>query len=162
MSLLKYETHLTDRGIHQVVDRFDLADAEGLRRAHRHVQPGRASEASESERRGGAMADADGKGRRQLRGPQAGIGRTIADGSGSPVADPTGPRRPVLSGRDAYAELARLRSTRGQGWWTTEPDVGRVAHGSTSRVDRPRLRVLGDGVVPQVVKFIGRRLMAQR
>ena len=35
----------------------------------------------------------------------------------------------------------------GSGWWATEPDVGRVAHGIPSRVDR--LRCLGNAVVPQ-------------
>ncbi|MCP4308480.1 MAG: DNA cytosine methyltransferase [bacterium] len=34
------------------------------------------------------------------------------------------------------------------GWWRAEPDVGRVAHGVPSRVDR--LRALGNGVVPAV------------
>jgi DNA (cytosine-5)-methyltransferase 1 len=38
----------------------------------------------------------------------------------------------------------------GSSWWTTEPDVGRVAHGVTSRVDR--LRALGNGIVPAVVR----------
>jgi DNA (cytosine-5)-methyltransferase 1 len=33
-------------------------------------------------------------------------------------------------------------------WWTTEPAVGRVAHGVASRVDR--LRAIGNGQVPQV------------
>ena len=42
------------------------------------------------------------------------------------------------------------------GWWRTEPDVGRVAHGVPARVDR--LRSLGNAVVPQVVEWIGRRL----
>ena len=32
------------------------------------------------------------------------------------------------------------------GWWLTEPDVGRVAHGVAARVDR--LRALGNGQVP--------------
>lgn len=35
------------------------------------------------------------------------------------------------------------------GWWTTEPDVGRVAHGVPHRVDR--LRALGNAVVPQQI-----------
>jgi DNA (cytosine-5)-methyltransferase 1 len=38
--------------------------------------------------------------------------------------------------------------------WFSEPDVGRVAHGIPSRVDR--LRGLGNAVVPQVAEVIGR------
>ncbi len=41
--------------------------------------------------------------------------------------------------------------------WTVEPNVGRVAHGIPSRVDR--LRGLGNAVVPQVAEWIGRRIM---
>ena len=44
------------------------------------------------------------------------------------------------------------------GWWSVEPDVGRVAHGVSSRVDR--LRCLGNAVVPQVVEIIGRAIIA--
>lgn len=33
------------------------------------------------------------------------------------------------------------------GWWATEPDVGRVAHGVAARVER--LRLLGNGVAPE-------------
>ena len=43
------------------------------------------------------------------------------------------------------------------GWWATEPDVGRVAHGVPSRVDR--LKCLGNAVVPQVAYVIGQRIM---
>ena len=43
-------------------------------------------------------------------------------------------------------------------WWQTEPDVGRVAHGIPSRVDR--LRGLGNAVVPQVAEVIGRLVVA--
>jgi DNA (cytosine-5)-methyltransferase 1 len=46
----------------------------------------------------------------------------------------------------------------GSGWWSTEPNVGRVADGIPHRVDR--LRSLGNAVVPQVVEFIGRRIVA--
>ena len=42
-------------------------------------------------------------------------------------------------------------------WWSTESDVGRVAHGVPSRVDR--LKALGNAVVPQVAEWIGRRIM---
>jgi len=43
------------------------------------------------------------------------------------------------------------------GWWSTEPDVGRVAHGVPARVDR--LRALGNAVVPQIPEIIGRAIM---
>jgi DNA (cytosine-5)-methyltransferase 1 len=43
------------------------------------------------------------------------------------------------------------------GWWAAEPNVGRVAYGVPSRVDR--LRALGNAVVPQVAEYVGRRLM---
>ena len=42
-------------------------------------------------------------------------------------------------------------------WWESEPNVGRVAHGIPSRVDR--LRCLGNAVVPQVVEVIGRAIL---
>ena len=42
-------------------------------------------------------------------------------------------------------------------WWTTEPNVGRVAHGVPARVDR--LRALGNAIVPQCAEFIGRRIL---
>ncbi len=38
------------------------------------------------------------------------------------------------------------------GWWSVEPDVGRVANGIPHRVDR--LKAIGNGWVPQVVKSI--------
>ena len=42
-------------------------------------------------------------------------------------------------------------------WWAVEPNVGRVVHGVSSRVDR--LRSLGNAVVPQVAEWIGERIM---
>lgn len=42
-------------------------------------------------------------------------------------------------------------------WNTTEPNVGRVAHGVPHRVDR--LRGLGNAVVPQVVEWLGRMII---
>lgn len=52
----------------------------------------------------------------------------------------------------------RTESYVGWQWWETEPDVGRVAHGIPSRVDR--LRGLGNAVVPQVAEYVGRMIMA--
>jgi DNA (cytosine-5)-methyltransferase 1 len=42
-------------------------------------------------------------------------------------------------------------------WWEVEPDVGRVADGVPSRVDR--IRGLGNAVVPQIPELIGRAIM---
>ena len=56
-----------------------------------------------------------------------------------------------------------LSQFRNSGWphrasnWATEPDVGRVANGVPSRVDR--LRGLGNAVVPQVAELIGRMVI---
>ena len=41
--------------------------------------------------------------------------------------------------------------------WLSEPNVGRVAHGVPSRVDR--LRGLGNAVVPQVAEYVGRLII---
>lgn len=38
-------------------------------------------------------------------------------------------------------------------WWSTEPELGRMANGVPRRVDR--LRGLGNAVVPQVAEFVG-------
>ena len=57
--------------------------------------------------------------------------------------------RPRIFGRDCTGT--------GEGHWATEPDVGRVANGVPSRVDR--LRGLGNAIVPQVAEWIGRRIV---
>ena len=44
------------------------------------------------------------------------------------------------------------------GQWTTEPDVGQVAHGVPRRVDR--LKGLGNAIVPQCAEWIGRQILA--
>ena len=45
-------------------------------------------------------------------------------------------------------ETQRPSATALRGWWDTEPDVGRVAHGVANRVHR--LKCLGNGQVPAV------------
>ena len=42
--------------------------------------------------------------------------------------------------------------------WSTEPDVGRVAHGVPARVDR--LRGLGNAIVPQIAELLGHAILA--
>jgi DNA (cytosine-5)-methyltransferase 1 len=41
-------------------------------------------------------------------------------------------------------------------YWSTEPDVGRVAHGIPSRVDR--LKGLGNAIVPQIAEILFRQI----
>ena len=86
---------------------------------------------------GGEMADTD------LR--QTSWGNRRLQPSGGTVFG----RPNLLRGEEGYA---------GWEWWTIEPDVGRVADGVSSRVDR--LRGLGNAVVPQVAEVIGRMVVA--
>lgn len=50
-----------------------------------------------------------------------------------------------------------LRGEHPEGWWSSEPDVGRVANGIPGRVDR--LKQLGNAVVPQIPEIIGRAIL---
>lgn len=56
------------------------------------------------------------------------------------------------------SEAIRPDSGRGFDWWAAEPDVGRVADGIPSRLDR--LKSLGNAVVPQIPEIIGRAIMS--
>ena len=83
------------------------------------------------------------------------------EGKGSRTADvahPTGyESRGVFLGPfspDTCSDGNRRTET---SWWTTEPNVGRVAHGVPARVDR--LRTLGNAIVPQVAERIMRAIL---
>jgi len=61
--------------------------------------------------------------------------------------------------RSGEAERVLPKLTRGsfkRDWWSSEPDVGRVAHGVPYRVDR--IRGLGNSVVPQCAREAFKRL----
>ena len=60
-------------------------------------------------------------------------------------------KRQRQKGKRPHTTIAR------SDWWLVEPNVGRVAHGISARVDR--LRGLGNAVVPQVAEWIGRRII---
>jgi DNA (cytosine-5)-methyltransferase 1 len=82
--------------------------------------------------------------------------RALARGRGADVAD--GDRQHgARAASHPPADHQWNEAGRG-GWWRTEPDVGRVAHGVPARVDR--LRTLGNAVVPQVAEWIGRQILA--
>jgi len=66
---------------------------------------------------------------------------------GAVMANADMPRREEQ--RCAVADGAEHETAECGGWWTTEPDVGRMAHGVAARVDR--LRCIGNGQVPAVV-----------
>ena len=93
------------------------------------------------------VAHAHGEHLRELSGWERRERRTTEQ----PLQDVADPERNGLQGNE-YAEQRereaglRRRSTDPL-WWTTEPDVGRVAHGVAARVDR--LKALGNGQVPQ-------------
>jgi DNA (cytosine-5)-methyltransferase 1 len=109
----------------------------------------------------------------------------VADAIGSRQPQPKGRitdqrRRPINGGKEV--SLADTNASNEQWWggslqmgwgriarqiaddgefgrtqWSSEPDVGRVAHGVPSRVDR--LGGLGNAVVPQIPEIIGRAIM---
>ena len=58
------------------------------------------------------------------------------------------------SSRESSEEGQR---TMGQGWWESEPNMGRVAHGIPKRVDR--LKSLGNSLVPQIPYYIGKTIL---
>ena len=67
------------------------------------------------------------------------------------------------SGRELSQKFFATDSSEGQqgamdqGWWSVEPDVGRVAHGVQGRVHR--LKGLGNAIVPQIAEEIGRAII---
>ena len=86
--------------------------------------------------------------------PKIQAGRNSFDNGGQDVADSQG-QRDFRGKRDAGKDRERTHlqplgedSGREEAIWPVEPDVGRVAHGVPSRVDR--LKCLGNAIVPQV------------
>lgn len=92
------------------------------------------------------------------RGRRSGDGRSTDDGTNSAFNRDGwgGEQQPYHHGANRPDRRGEVSNDLGA-WWTTEPDVGRVAHGVPARVDR--LRGLGNAVVPQVAEWIGRRIM---
>jgi DNA (cytosine-5)-methyltransferase 1 len=129
--------------------RRDLSD--GLREAGRRHGETRGTNALGEPLRdeSGRLDGADGEG-------QAESGN---DGKARPVArGPVGrdPGCQFLEGWQSCAPTYRSTLWDHTEWWATEPDVGRVAHGVPSPVDR--LRGLGNAIVPQVVEMLFRTL----
>lgn len=114
-------------------------------------------------------ADTDGGRQPQLAErdlePQAGEQtpqRDDAIGLRSDVADSSIARLPTPEQEDLRGAGRRQegRATAKRGWWTSEPPVGRVAHGYADRLERcARLRALGNAQVPAVAALAFRTLM---
>jgi len=115
---------------------------------------GRTAPRGNSEDVADAEVDAERAGLR--KGGSAGERRgRLGDGSGPGSTADAGGQGPEVGPGDR--QRGPCATAAGSGWWATEPDVGRVAHGIPSRVDR--LRALGNAVVPQVAEWIGQRIV---
>jgi len=73
------------------------------------------------------------------------VGRAKTERPGAALADADGNRE-----KRNQSQNRQGSGSKQSGWWRFEPDVGRVAHGVAARMDR--LKALGNGQVPQVVK----------
>jgi DNA (cytosine-5)-methyltransferase 1 len=135
--------------------RADVADAYRTRSQGLGAEPELGSDSGEESSRGSrsdtrTVADTTGNGR-------------LPRWQGDPAQESRGRKSnrggvcPNLS--DAYGEssIGTPVARQERGHWAVEPNVGRVAHGVPNRVDR--LRGLGNAVVPQVVEWIGRRIV---
>jgi len=79
------------------------------------------------------------------------------NGTSKDVAHPNGERRGDTQGRRPTLSVLGGGSPSPWGTWIPEPNVGRMANGIPFRVDR--LKSLGNAVVPQVVEWIGKRII---
>ena len=134
-----------------------LADSEGKRR--REARGLRSSQSSQRPTGGGEDVAHATRELREWSGPEGDRRAEYSDRSEN-VADPDGKRgikrgtRPEVRGWDAKSLGAGPCFD--PGWWSIEPDVGRVAHGIPFRVDR--LRGLGNAVVPCQAREAFKRL----
>ena len=88
------------------------------------------------------------KQQRQLHQPWS-LGEALADAQNGGNVRRDGQLEP------AQGEVREHRGSPSHGgreWWSTEPDMGRVAHGVPARVDR--LKCLGNSIVPQIAEMI--------
>lgn len=92
------------------------------------------------------------------------------NGSQEPLAHSGGKGLPSLWYTSGISEKAEGRSSTGlkrrsgpsdsREWWSIEPNVGRVANGIPSRVDR--IKCLGNAVVPSQARKAFKKLMGER
>ena len=98
----------------------------------------------------------------------ANFAQRSGEASGSHVADAF--KRNVEAGRERRRAIREGHQEEGfpgdaagrgenpwEGWWTVEPEVGRMDHGIPRRVDR--LKCLGNSLIPMIPYLIGRSIM---
>jgi DNA (cytosine-5)-methyltransferase 1 len=109
----------------------------------------------------GHLAETVGEGRRINPTLVAGS-QDVADASGQPVTQKDTAANAVGSKRKPRHDDGRGDGTQTprNGWWVSEPNVGRVAYGIPARVDR--LRGLGNTVVPAQAREAFKRLSGLR
>jgi DNA (cytosine-5)-methyltransferase 1 len=85
------------------------------------------------------------------------VGRVAVDGT---AAHTTGGRRAQLRG--LFGPLARALAAASAPWErTAEPPLCGLDDGLPSRLARPRLKALGNAVVPQIPELIGRAILTE-
>jgi DNA (cytosine-5)-methyltransferase 1 len=117
-----------------------------------HCIPASALGAPHRRDRAWVVAHADSQRELQPQGCVKDIGGWIGNGGSNLAVAEHGGRQGWNASREWAAAIVSC------GWWGSEPDVGRVAHGVPKRVDR--LRALGNAVVPQIPEMIGRAILA--
>ena len=95
--------------------------------------------------------------RRRRRSSWKGSPQSSNDGGAKHLAHADSPRRQEQ--RRSVPNGAKHHAIECGGWWSSEPDVGRVAHGVANRVHR--LKAIGNGQVPSVAA-IAWRLLRER
>ena len=81
----------------------------------------------------------------------------IGGASSQDDANSYGKRLEGFRGEHKLRNSEEEEQTSRDGWWSVEPNVGRVAHGIPGRVHR--LKGLGNSIVPQIVEEIGKALI---
>lgn len=115
---------------------------------------------------GGDVADADrsglkGKGKITITETQnkrignQGLSRNEC-GDELPIPTDAGSMRRERTQTDAGGQVRGRGGPGNFQWWSTEPDVGRLAHGVPHRVDR--LRGLGNAIIPQIAEILFRQI----
>ena len=138
------------------------ADYAQVRQAAEDQQSGSFGQHRISENGGNVADSTDNRPRRWQQQPKSGEGasnvantlrqRSQGSGENGAASGPAGLRNGA--GRHEDQELPSATGV----WWATEPDVGRVADRVAARVDR--LRCIGNGQVPAVVRLAWRTLSA--